>query len=376
MRMARASPHDMRVALVIWSGVLGGAETWSIAMARQLNAVGVRATVIAITSASPVSDQARELGVPIEALGLSRGRDLALHMRRYASLVGELGPDGAIVMTSGYMATALRVGGYARPVVGVEHGQLLQGLPAKGARRWCALTDLRAGARSLTSQVAVSPFTLAQLRQVPHHPTARVIRNGIDVERFSPTRKVMERMDAPTIGWAGRMIEGKGVDVLIHAHAALPRSRGVRLVLAGDGPERARLQGLADQLQTSRLVKFIGSQVDMPRFWNGCDIGVASSDTFIESFGIAPAEAGACGRPVVATRNGGFPDVVEDGITGRVVSPAMPTAMAAAVSEYLSDPVLARADGARGRARVQELFDIRRCAEAYLALLSSLPRVK
>jgi glycosyltransferase involved in cell wall biosynthesis len=341
-------------------------------MAQQLRALGINATLVVITSAHPLSERLDDTDTPVIELGLPRGRQLIRVARRYAAVLRHVGPDGALLMTSGYMATIGRIGGYRGPLVGVEHGQVLQTSNTR-RRRWMELVDLFVGAHCLDAQVAVSPFMLGELEQIPHRPGATVIPNGVDVDRYCPQRPIFSDCAVLTVGWAGRLIEGKGVDDLLRASARISsHPRPFQILIAGDGPERQRLASLAADVAPPGTVKFIGPCQDMPGFWNRCDLAVATSNQFVESFGLAPLEAAACGRPVVATSNGGFVDVVKDGETGRIVTPGDVDGLAAAISQYLTDHELARQHGDRGRARAAASFEISSCATAYLDLLGEL----
>jgi glycosyltransferase involved in cell wall biosynthesis len=364
-----------RIALVVWSGVLGGAETWSASMARAFRRAGADATVVSITESGLLGDRLADMGVPLVDLRLSRGGMLPRAAPRYASAMRQVGTDGAILMTSGYMATCLRMGGYTMPIVGVEHGHILQASSASRLGRRLELLDLYVGAHCVSAQVAVSKFMLRELKRVPHHRQVVTIPNGVNLEEFAPVRDVLADGREAILGWAGRMIPGKGVDDLLRAFALIAETCCVRLCLAGDGPERNELEALATRLGVATKVRFLGRQQNMSAFWNRCDIAVGSSSTFVESFGLSPLEASACGRPVVATQNGGYADVVKNGRTGRLVPVGDPRAMASALTAYLGCPALAREDGTRGRARAEAHFDICKCAEGYLELLRSVRRM-
>ena len=361
-----------RIAVVIWSGELGGAETWSAAIAQQMRRSGVDATVVSITDSAPLADRMAAMAVPWVDVGFARGSEIIRRARHYARVVADAGGDGALLMASGYMASALRAGGYRSPVVGVEHGRLIETLARPRPRRWLDQIDLALGARLVDAQVAVSAFMLAQLRLAPHRADATVIPNGVDLDAFRPTRPVLDASRPAVIGWAGRMVSGKGVDDLLHATAALARRGAVELRLAGDGPDRGRIEDLAQALGVAPIVRFLGRVQDMPEFWNECDIAVASSSTLVESFGMAALEAAACGRPVVATRNGGFVDIVVDETTGRIVDRGDAPALASAIGQYIEHPDQAQAHGARARERAVDRFGIRACSDAYIALLQTL----
>jgi glycosyltransferase involved in cell wall biosynthesis len=116
----------------------------------------------------------------------------------------------------------------------------------------------------------------------------------------------------------------------------------------------------------SDRVEFLGLVENMPRFWQSCDIAIFPSHQFIESFGMVALEAMACAKPVIATRNGGAPEVVIDGVTGTVVEPGDVAALERALVTYAGDADLRREHGAAGRARAMEKFDIHECARAYL----------
>jgi glycosyltransferase involved in cell wall biosynthesis len=290
------------------------------------------------------------------------------HPRIYTQMVSSVGTHGAILMTAGYMATALRLGGYRAPIVAVEHGSVLELLARPRALQCAARVDLALGARAIDAQVAVSEFMLGKLRRVPHSRDTGTIPNGVDIDEFRLRRPIFETERRPLVGWAGRMVPGKGVDDLLHATASKGEP-SFDVQLAGDGPERPRLEQLVESLGISSRVRFVGRRHDMSAFWNECDLAAATSSTFIESFGMAPLEAGACGRPVVATRNGGFPDIVIDGITGRLVDSGDRAGIAGALLSYTRDPTMARRHGATARDRAAEHFGIRVCADSYIRLL-------
>ena len=122
------------------------------------------------------------------------------------------------------------------------------------------------------------------------------------------------------IGCMGRLVRGKGFeDALVAAKEVL--SKGARLRIAGDGPERRSLERLAAELGVARDVEFPGWVDDAHGFWASCDVAVVPSREWIESFGLSAVEAMASGRPVIATRNGGLPEVVAHDVTGLLVDP-------------------------------------------------------
>ncbi len=354
---------------MLWSGDLGGAEAVNVMLAREWRRWGAGVTFVFVTRGGPLEELLDRDRIPHVAAGLERGRSGALHPRRLARVLSAAGRDGALLVDSGYLAAALRAGGYTGRLVGAEHGKVLAtgGLPrlrrlGDRVERWC-------GARCRSADVGVSDFLLDELRRHPHAPVLRRIHNGVDAARFAPAED-RGASGALCVAAAARLVPGKGIDRLLGAVAEL-RHLPLRLEIAGDGPERESLTRLAAELRLDGAVTFRAGVDDMPRFWRSCDVAVVPSDTFVESFSMATLEAMACGVPVVATRNGGIPEVLGDGEAGTIVPPGDPAALAAAIRGYATDPDLRVRHGAAGRARAERHFAIATAAAAYLDLLAA-----
>lgn len=198
----------------------------------------------------------------------------------------------------------------------------------------------------------------------------RVVFNGYDAELFFPRDpdEGLRRQLAPhgerVVLYAGRLIPWKGVQYAISALEQVP---GAVLAIAGDGHYRA---ALAEQVRAAGLqerVRFLGAvpHEELPHLLAVSDVLVATSFAS-ETFGIALVEAQACGVPVVASRFGGFPEVVRDGETGLLVPPQDPQALAAALRELLADDERRRRMGEAGRLWVRENFHWEKVAERVL----------
>ncbi|MFO7273404.1 MAG: glycosyltransferase family 4 protein [Bacillota bacterium] len=190
----------------------------------------------------------------------------------------------------------------------------------------------------------------------------RVIPGGVDLRAY-------EQVPPPVpgvVGALGRLEREKGFDVLLDAMAEL---RGeARLILGGDGSQR---QALAARVEKEGLpVELTGFVADVPAFLGRTGVFVLPSRS--EGLGLVAVEAMAAGRPVVATRVGGLPEVVVDGETGFLVEPEDPEALARAIRALLADPARAARMGAAGRERVRKLFSAERMAEATAALYEEL----
>ncbi len=367
-----AGATGARLAIVLWNGNLGGAEAVKAMIAREWRANGVDASVVFVTDGAPLAERLDRDRTPHRSVGLSRGRDALTHPRRLAAAVSDAGPDGALLVDSGYLSAALRAGGYRGRIVAVEHGKLLSTGALSPARRLRDRLERSLGARFRAVDVGVSDFMVEEIRRHPHARAVRRIYNGVDTDRFTPADR-REPTQPLLVGVAARLVPGKGVERFLQALAEL-RDLELRAEIAGNGPERAALVALATELGLEGVVTFRGSVEAMPEFWRRCDIAVVPSDAFVESFSMSTLEAMACGVPVVATRNGGIPEVLGDGTEGRIVPPGDPDALAAAIRAYASDPELRRRDAAAGHERACNLFSIASSAAKYLSLFDPRER--
>jgi glycosyltransferase involved in cell wall biosynthesis len=163
----------------------------------------------------------------------------------------------------------------------------------------------------------------------------------------------------------------KALDILVRAaqlvHGALPEAR---ILIVGDGPERDALTALVQELGLAGVVVFAGVRTDVGDLLAASDI-VASSSAF-EGSPLALMESLGAGKPVVATRVGGVPEIVRDGLEGLLVPPGDPTALADALLTLLRDSGLRDRMGAAGRERQRTEFDIGVMVNRLEALYESL----
>lgn len=176
----------------------------------------------------------------------------------------------------------------------------------------------------------------------------------------------------PVLGCIGRLHPVKGHRALLAMLPAIVRScpRALLLVV-GDGPERAACEHLAGSLGMTRHVRFLGRRSDVPRLLSAIDLVLMPSRS--EGLGLAAIEALAAARPVIAFAVGGLPEVVVDGVNGRLVPPGDCEAFAQAVIDTLGDPAR-RVSYARGAASSAEAFSIdvhvRRLLDCYRMALA------
>jgi glycosyltransferase involved in cell wall biosynthesis len=165
----------------------------------------------------------------------------------------------------------------------------------------------------------------------------------------------------------------KAHPVLLEAAGAVARAQpGFKLVLMGEGPERPLVERLVKELGLARNVVLAGSVAQAPRLLRHFRFSVLSSSE--ESFPNALVESMAAGLAIVATRVGGIPELVRDGVDGRLVPPGDPQALAEAMLELWERPELAAGMGRSARQRASELFSVERMAgnfeDLYLHLVA------
>jgi glycosyltransferase involved in cell wall biosynthesis len=285
----------------------------------------------------------------MESVGRLRYLASAGRIRR---LVAELKPDilHALHLTSyGFLAGLCE----ARPrVVSVWGTDILQ------APGWSPLHNaITRYALARADHVTATGFRLASatLRYAPRAKPVTVIPYGVDTTRFRPAEH--SGNGYVVIGSVGRLSMEKGLGDLLRATARLvERGLPVRVLLAGSGPERARLEALARELHIEERVEFRGDVAhdDVPAVLGEIDIFVMPSRA--EGFGVAALEAAATGLPVVASRVHGIPDVVRHGETGLLVHPRDVAGLAGAIEQLAGDRTLRQQMGRAGRAFVEERY--------------------
>jgi glycosyltransferase involved in cell wall biosynthesis len=234
--------------------------------------------------------------------------------------------------------------------------------------------------------MAVSPFLRDEL-VAGGVPSDRItiVRNGIHIgtfaagaaERALQWRRRMEHDRGPVIVSVGRLDRQKGFEYLIRAAAEVVRVvPAARFWIVGDGGLRARLDRQIRALGLGDIVRLLGHQRDVSGIMAAADLVVLAS--LWEPLGNVLLEAHALGRPVVATRVGGVPEIVRDGVTGHLVSPGDPGKLAQSILAILRDPEEARRMGERGRDHVAREFSADRfaseAAAVYRAVLGQAAR--
>lgn len=242
-----------------------------------------------------------------------------------------------------------------RPVILTAHGSDVGRLIGNDAHAGYYRRAMLAAVRRAEAVVCVSRAIAERLAALGA-PRERliVIPNGIDLERFQPrdrntcraeiartygTSLVSTSSDSRLLLFAGDLVPVKQVDRLLRAVATLGKAQGAsafRLVIAGEGSERDRLRALAAELDLGDRVTFAGRRphAEMPTWLAAADVAVLPSAS--EGLPLFILEALASGTPVVASRVGGVPECVEDGVTGILVDPVTVEGLAAGLARALA----------------------------------------
>jgi len=200
-----------------------------------------------------------------------------------------------------------------------------------------------------------------------------VVHSGVDVARLNgaPDRRTDYRREfgvpagAPLIATVGHCADHKGQRFLVAAApAVLARFPEARILVVGEGELLPDLKEQAGALGVEARVLFPGFRTDVPALLRAVDLFVFPSH--LEGLGTSVLDALAVGLPVVATTAGGIPEMITDGVHGRLVPPRDPAALAAAMIELLEQPERARQMGDAGRARVLAEFTAERMVEKTL----------
>lgn len=361
------------VHTVLTLGV-GGLERMVLALCRAGIVRGQRPVILCVEEAGPLATAAVEMGVVVHALGKPPGR----HPRFTAAAETCFAEVRPAVVHTHQLGALWYVGPAAGrlgiPVVHTEHGN-----PFARATTWRELIKLRlltrSAAKSARRVVGVSREIDAALGRFGTVPKSKrsVMPNGLDptpAAGLKPRDAVRQELGIPPgavlVGSVGRLAEVKQYDRLIRAVAGLP---AVWLSLVGDGPERAKLQELAEKVGGGR-VRFAGYQARPEEYLRAFDVFALTSRS--EGFPVSLLEAWAAERPIVATAVGGIPDIVTNGSDGLLVPPTDDAALCAALSKLAADAGLRQQFGLAGRRTLDAKYTLDRIADRYAALYTEV----
>jgi len=366
---AQAAARPARIVHVIPSLRMGGLENVALRLVEHLAPFAEQA-VVTPADTGPLAKRVAA-GVSVFPLGDAHRPD-RWNAFRMARLFRRLRPD--IVHTRNWTCIDAIIGARLAGVPAVihgEHGREALDPEGRNRRRQQARRLL---APFVTEFVTVSRDLARWLVEQVRVPARKVgtIYNGVDTDRFAPGDHAAARRalgippDWSVAGTVGRLDPVKDQVGLIRAFAQAAPTGSSALVIAGDGPFRRELEALVNELGLGDRVWLLGERHDVPVILRALDVFVLSS--IGEGISNAILEAMATGLPVIATRVGGNSELVQDGLTGRLVEPRHPEALANAITAYFDDPVCARAHGTAARERAAREFGLERMLAGYAAL--------
>lgn len=354
----------MRIALVpsAYAPAIGGVERVAQQLARHLQAAGDTVEVWTIHHPSTLAREevvegvrVRRLPCPLPAVDLHRLTSLPVAAARalgeWRCAVDAFAPEVLNVhcfSAQGVYAT-LAARREERPLVVTLHGETAADDRHLYQRSVVMRTGLRLGLRRAAAVTAPSRFVLDDVRRFGLAPEkATVIPNGVDL-RPPDQPEPLDLPDGRYVVAVGRQVRNKGFDLLVAAFATLAdRFPSTRLVLGGDGPERAALATMAAKADLADRIHLCGWLRPGQVHWLLDRAAVVVVPSRTESFGLTVLEGLRSRRPVVATTRGGVREFIEDGRHALLVDPTDVTALAGAVGRLLENPALARRLAAAG----------------------------
>jgi len=386
MRRERAYDAGRPARVAFWAGTFerAGTQRFLVELLRRIDRARFEPVVLSTYRVGVLLEEIDALGVQVREFGTGTSVVSPRTLRGLGGAVAFLRRERIDILNSMLGITTLFgpfVGRAAGVPVVVNHqralGYWLRGRARPAiygyvSRRLVDAVLVNSGAcvRELTTRFGVDPGRVV------------LLGGGVDARAFDVTPDPALRGDlglegAPVVGIVAKLSPVKGHGLFLRAARLVADARPeVRFLVVGDGSRRRELETMADELGLAASVRFVGAREDVPSLLKVMDVFALSSRS--EACPNSLLEAMAAGLPVVATRVGGVPDVVEEGASGLLVDPADPAGMAGAVLGLLGDEERAATMGRRGRALVRERHDIdavvRRVEETYARLLASAAR--
>jgi glycosyltransferase involved in cell wall biosynthesis len=364
----------MRLFLLSTSMGMGGADQQILILARAMQARGHEVRIVALTPLGPMGHEARREGIPTESLELRRSPGDLPRILRLVRMLRDWRPD----VLHSHMVHANLLARVVRPLARVPAlVSTIHSINDGGRLRMAAyrLTNPLADRVTIISRLAAERYLA--IGAVPAR-RLEVVPNAVDTTRFRPLPGARAAIRTELgLGeefvWVavGRFQPAKDYPTMIRAFARLASGTTSRLLLAGQGPLRGDVETLIEAEGLGGRVRLLGVRRDVPELMSAADGYVLSSAW--EGMPVVLLEAAAVGLPVVSTRVGGIPEVVEDGVSGLLVPPGDPAALAEALGkvEALS-PGARVAMGQRGRSFVEERYATDRVMELWERLYSGL----
>lgn len=373
------SAQPALICHIIYRLAIGGLENGIVNLINNLPADKYRHAIVCVTESSDFRSRIKRADVSIFEIDKRPGKDFRAYdrMRRVLKSIRPRIVHTRNLPALDMLAPAWLVG--VRRFVHGEHGLDKLELDGKNFR----YNALRRASRLVVDRyITVSNDLKDWLHQCAGIPESRIERiyNGVDTDRFAPEGSILPLPPgfvppgALVIGAVGRFDPVKNQTGLVAAVTQIvadhPELRErLRLVLVGDGELRRDMESMLADSGLRELAWFGGFRSDMTEVYRALDVFVLPS--LREGISNTLLEAMASGRPVIATRVGGNPEIVPDRKGGLLVEPR-PEAIAAALLHYLGDPAARQAHGTYSRAHVLSRFSLRSMVSQYDRVYSAL----
>jgi sugar transferase (PEP-CTERM/EpsH1 system associated) len=369
------------VAHVVFHFGTGGMENGMVNLFNHLPADRFRHVVICLAGYGDFRKRIRAQEVEFYDLAKRPGHDYSWIPRLY-KLLAKLQPD--ILHTRNLNALEAQFVGALNGIKGRVHGEHGRDMYDIDGTNWKYNLMRRAARRVVHHYIAVSQDLASWLKDTVKVSKKDLtqIYNGVDSDKFRPRADRRPDVGPPgffegsncVIGSVGRMVAVKDYPTLVRAFIQLCRASGetagLRLVIVGEGAERAACQRLVDQAGIQDQVCFPGDCNDTSEWLRTFDIFVLPS--LGEGISNTILEAMATGLPVIATRVGGTPELVEEHKTGMMFAPGDDASLTLLLADYSADGSKRRLEGKAARERVEQMFSWPQAASAYQAVYEKL----
>jgi len=365
---------DLRILFFSTGLAYGGAETQLVRLSTRLKSRGWKVGVVSLTPPKAYVENLKAAGIPVFSLGIQRKLPDPRPVLRLAWIIWKWRPHiiHSFMVHANLLARLVRIFAPVPVLIcsvrSINEGGRFRELLYRLTDPLCDLTTQlsRAG---LERYVRIGAVPRRKIRYIP---------NGVDTERFKPNLedrlKVRKELGIDGFAWlaVGRFDPPKNYPTMLQAFArVIHKHPDTVLLIAGDGPLKKTTENMARELGIEKQVKFLGIRCDIPQLMNAADAYVMSSSW--EGMPNVLLEASATGLPIVATDVGGNSEIVLNGVTGFLVPPRNPEALAEAMLRLMSLSIEEREKmGKMARKHVEVNFNLDRIVDLWESLYYEL----